>query len=344
MNYSVKQFTKAAINYNSITLCGINAPVHRFSGSSMFTFVNDELLLKKEMTDNRKFEEPFKNDILSQLTLPLEYNETEITHKTYKLNKKIISRKLMAFNYSQLANEKLNFFTISFPAQTSDDVAFRTLNTVLTRLRKGYQISDAATSLLLNFAPSQTDKWYKYVTSLTTSKIFQQLKNYIWISERQENGTIHFHIVTSETINVLIFNYFTAISLFNNLAKYQPALDISHLSREKYNGVDIAKTKQSKSNVTNVRKYLTKYITKNNSIFNRFCWHCSRAVSALFTTKEFEISEINNQSFPIDINKKADYYNVSEYFTILIFNNLDYKTIFHDLISINNDIINSFFT
>jgi hypothetical protein len=344
MNYSTKQFTKAVLNYNSVTLCGINAPVHRFSGSSMFTFVNDELLIKKEMTDNRKYEKPFENNSLNQLSLSLDFQDNVNIPKTYKLNKKIISRKLIAFNYSQLANEKLNFYTISFPAQTSDDVAFRTLNTVLTRLRKGYQISDAATSLLLNFAPAQSDKWYKYVNSLTTSKIFQQLKNYIWISERQENGTIHFHIVTSETINVLIFNYFTAVSLFNNLEKYQQDLNISHLSREKYNGVDIAKTKKSKSNVTNVRKYLTKYITKNNSVFNRFCWHCSRAVSALFTTKEFEISEINNPSFPIDVNQPADFSSVSEYFTILIYNNLDYKTIFHDLISINNDIINSFFT
>lgn len=58
--------------------------------------------------------------------------------------------------------------------------------------------------------------------------------------------------------------------------------------QDKCNGVDVKMVKGTqKSHVT----YLEKYISKNDIEFYRLLWHCSRDVSRLFTSQNYDESE-----------------------------------------------------
>jgi len=63
------------------------------------------------------------------------------------------------------------FYSVSFPEGTTDDQAFECWNLWLTRLRKTYN-----------------------------------LLNYIWVTERQKNGTIHYHMLTNNYMPILQIN------------------------------------------------------------------------------------------------------------------------------------------
>jgi len=79
----------------------------------------------------------------------------------FSVNKKEIRRRIQGMINAQKYAKgvpKLFFITISFPPCISDRVGYRLLNTWLTRLRK----------------------WRKKMS-------------YLWVAERQKNGTIHFH-------------------------------------------------------------------------------------------------------------------------------------------------------
>jgi hypothetical protein len=74
---------------------------------------------------------------------------------------------------------------------------------------------------------------------------------------------------------------------------------------EKYNGIDVDNLYYSKrhnrkgkklSKIESKRKlgkYLTKYVSKNQTTMHRLPWHCSRDISALFDKQLFNKEEIN---------------------------------------------------
>lgn len=147
------------------------------------------------------------------------------------------------------------FYSVSFPAGISDDVAFRLWNVWLTRIRKDKKRFD-----------------------------------YLWVTERQGNGTIHFHMITNSFLNIRVVNYYMAAAI-------QTAVDAKECewgdsSKSIYNGVDVKRVHNSKG----VSRYLTKYLAKKkkdkdgnvievDNRFKRLAWHCSRRVSALFTAR-----------------------------------------------------------
>ncbi len=79
--------------------------------------------------------------------------------KFYTVNKKEVRQRLLGFMNTQKGKKELYFFTVSFPKGTSDATGYKIFNIWLTALRQ-----------------------------------YRLLKNYLWVAERQENGTIHFHI------------------------------------------------------------------------------------------------------------------------------------------------------
>ena len=162
----------------------------------------------------------------------------------YVLNKKKVRENCSAFFGLRQSRKFLAFYSISFPRHFPDDYAFKVLNTVLTRLRKG-----------------------------------NGLKSYLWVAERQKNGTIHFHLLTNNFIYVRVFNYYMAKAIENQINKYD--IDVN-FDVNKYNGVDVR-------HVNNNRKalniYLTKYVSKNLETFFRLPYHSSRDISELFTAE-----------------------------------------------------------
>lgn len=164
------------------------------------------------------------------------------------LNKSKIRAKIKAFCRLQKSKKFLAFYTVTFPAHLTDDSCFKTLNVILTRIRKLY---------------SQFD--------------------YIWVSERQRNKTIHFHLLTNNYINVRVFNHFAKKAISTQVYKNKES-SISW-KPQKYNGVDVRKV----YNARKVGGYISKYVTKNTIVSAHAVWNCSRSISALFTSYRTEI-------------------------------------------------------
>jgi hypothetical protein len=149
-------------------------------------------------------------------------------------------------------NAFLGMLTISFPPCVSEDNGMQALNTWLTAIRI-------------------------------------KLGQYIWVSEFQQKGTIHFHLLILKRVNIVKVNRAMMITLCNMVRAGTIKHNLTAMKR--YNGVDLAKNRQTRQ-VTNFcdpksRKalsfYITKYVTKNNAQFKHAAWGCSRAFSAIFT-------------------------------------------------------------
>lgn len=172
--------------------------------------------------------------------------------KAYKINKRQITHRIHNYVNQMKGQKILYFWTISFPKNIADNTAYKVFNTWLTRMR--------------------TDAF---------------LKSYLWIAERQQNGTIHYHIAIHQPIPVQKANKFMRASLMREAAC--GGLSASKSDLAKYNGVDICKDRKTRR-VTNfalqkkqkaLTKYLTKYTTKSNDTFTHLAWHCSRDYSNL---------------------------------------------------------------
>ena len=186
--------------------------------------------------------------------------------RSYKLNKPVIRQKMRAFFNLQATREFCAFYSISFPAGISDDDAFRLFNIWQTRCRQTYN-----------------------------------LKSFIWVSERQGNGTIHFHLLTNTKMPIKEVNGFMAKSL-------EPLRHIYGWKKQTgsgYNGIDVdnvwypkrrkagqATQRRTRDDAArHVSQYVTKYVSKNNETFKHLAWHQSRDIAALFTDQCFDMDE-----------------------------------------------------
>ena len=201
------------------------------------------------------FELPFSNGgNLNPIDFSAKSNSTDTPtrQKTYKINRKEVTHRIL--NYvNQMKGEKLLFlWTVSFPLKTPDQVCYRLLNTWLTRLRQE-----------------------------------KMIKDYLWISERQQNGTLHYHIAVNNRMCVKRANKMMRASIMHCINK--KLIEWNRTDAAKYNGVDISKNRKTKR-VTNfalqknqkaLSNYLTKYISKSDNTFTQLAWHNSRGYSNL---------------------------------------------------------------
>lgn len=182
------------------------------------------------------------------------------------INKSKVKGKMFALFNLKCSRKFMAFYSVSFPIGTNDDQAFECWNYWLTKLRKAYR-----------------------------------LENYIWVTERQKNGTIHYHMLTNNYMPILQINRAMGIIINNKVLAGEMSWGGSSLDR--YNGVDVDSIYNSKRhkktgkhlNPVEVRnwlaKYVTKYVTKNTEKFTHLCWHCSRSVSILFMNTLLLVSE-----------------------------------------------------
>ena len=182
------------------------------------------------------------------------------------LNKSKVRGKMYALFNLKCSRKFIAFYSVSFPLTTSDDMAFVCWNNWLTMLRKSYNLS-----------------------------------NYIWVSERQKNGALHYHMLTNNYMPILQVNRLMAIVINNQVE--QGLISWGGSSLDKYNGVDVDSVYNSKRHKKTGRninpaqlrewlsKYITKYVTKNTEKFTHLAWHCSRSVSMLFTSTILLLSD-----------------------------------------------------
>lgn len=237
--------------------------------------------------------------------------------KSYTVHKQRVRHRILAYINSQKGKKELYFWTVTFPAGSSDNACYQAFNTWLTTLRR----------------PGKNKK--------TGEKLRPMLREYLWIAERQlgeraEPGkaptyTVHFHIAIPHYMDVQKANA-AMRTILKNLAKkglipgavcgkngseyYLPAI-------ARYNGVDICKNRKTKRVVNFAIKkgaralghYLTKYVTKNDAgvpdefgnvaipAFTHLAWHNSRGFSCLFYAVALSIKEFKNKALGFFLNR-----------------------------------------
>jgi len=220
--------------------------------------------------------------------------------KSYKLNKSKVRKKCYAFSRLEKSKKFLAFYSISFPKSLPDENAYKIFNTWLTRCRKN-----------------------------------SGLKSYLWVAERQNNLTVHFHMLTNDFMRIDQVNGFMAKCLLTEKKKGLEVL--KDIEIEKYNGVDVKKVEKNKKVLI---RYLTKYITKNDIEFYHLPWHCSRDVSRLFTSINFE--RPGGDKYFNELPESPDMYNIhpTEYYKVKGFKFRPNENLFIDLDSVNEAIYN----
>lgn len=228
---------------------------------------------------------------ISEINLDTETSAANIAGKSkkkcYIVNKREVRQRIYAYLNTQKGKKHLYFWTVSFPQGCPDDQCYRAFNTWLTSLRKVRHRKNGRGT----YPP--------------------MLKAYIWVAERQENGTVHFHICIPHFMDVVRANAMMRGTLKNlslqGAIPYKPHC----IQLKKYNGVDICKNRKTgrivnfaiKKGSRALASYLTKYVTKNDTAFEHLAWHNSREFSALFTGVTFTIKEFNEFGFGPFLNK-----------------------------------------
>jgi hypothetical protein len=104
---------------------------------------------------------------------------------------------------------------------------------------------------------------------------------------------------------------------------------------EKYNGIDVKKVGNTREKLVG---YLSKYITKNDIEFYRLPWHCSRDVSRLFTSTNFQ-DEDSDRYFELLPYSSIEYnLHYSEYLNTGGFKFIPDTRVFEDIDSANEAI------
>jgi hypothetical protein len=200
---------------------------------------------------------------------------TKKQFRGYRINKREVRQRLLGYINTQRGKKELYFWTVTFPKGTSDDMCYRIFNIWLTSLRK-----------------------------------YKMLREYLWVAERQENGTVHFHIAIPHKMSVQRANAMMAGTLKTFARRGDIPFTVWQCAR--YNGVDIAKNRKTRR-VTNfaVKKgsralshYLTKYVTKNDTEFTHLAWHNSRGYSQLFTGVTFTVEEFKKFGFGFFLDRR----------------------------------------
>lgn len=184
--------------------------------------------------------------------------------KTYTVNKKEVTNRLQCMTGAMFAQVKqssfLGMLTISFPPAVDQHAGMQALNTWLTAVR-------------------------------------DKIGQYLWVSEFQQNGTIHYHLLILKRVNIVKVNRAMRVTLCNMIR--DGVIKYSLAAMKRYQGIDLAKNRQTRQ-VTNfcnpksrraLTAYITKYVTKNNGSFLHAAWGCSRAFSAIFTGLTCTIEE-----------------------------------------------------
>jgi len=261
-------------NQSGITVLKESRYRKRYTGSKhsaidinakMYLKASDLKKISANPADKRNGRRPKRPD---PLTVNGGGEDTQPREKTFKVHKTEVRNRIFGMINTMKGKKELYFWTVTFPQSTPDPVVYRLFNTWLTTLRQ--------------------KKW---------------LRDYLWIAERQQNGTVHFHIAIPHQMSVVAANNAMRTVLRTAAIKKEIPFHVSQCKR--YNGIDLAKNRNTRR-VTNfaikkgsrsLANYLTKYCTKNNTTFNHLAWHNSRGFSSLFTGITFTTNEFVGYGF-----------------------------------------------
>jgi hypothetical protein len=283
------------LSYTSIVKIKTEANT-MFGGSSRFRLVDGELIeLSKEEIVSPKVAKKKTGSHSNQDMAQPESKNNTEEKRAFRLNKSKVKKKCHALSRLEKSKKFLAFYSISFPIGLPDENAYKIFNTWLTRCRKG-----------------------------------ANLNTYLWVAERQKNETIHFHLLTNDFMPIKQVNGYMAKCLLSEKKKGVEVL--KDIDLEKYNGVDVKKVGKNKNGIIS---YLAKYVTKNEVEFYRLPWHCSRDVSRLFTSINYD--EVEEDKYWDQLPKWADDYLYKEekYYKVAGFKFRPKNELYKDLDIIN---------
>lgn len=239
--------------------------------------------LKQYKAQNQHEFQPKKRTTRRHRTTTGSQKKPKILYR-YIINKKQVTHRIRNYVNSMKGEKMLYFWTVSFPLGTQDDIAYILLNKWLTRLRQE-----------------------------------KMLKEYLWIAERQQNKTIHFHMVINQKMDVKRANKFMRASIMHSINNQE--IQYNRQKATRYNGVDIAKDRKTKRVINfakqkkqkSLSNYLTKYVTKNNEAFTHLAWHSSRGYSNLIISVRLTSDELTRTNLLSQINTEKPL--ISTYFT-----------------------------
>lgn len=248
--------------------------------------------------------------------------KNKVKKKTYKLNKSKVRKRATALCRLSASKRFLAFYSISFPSGADDSVLYEIFNKWLTNCRARYG-----------------------------------LRTYLWVAERQGNGTLHFHILTNNRLDISVVNRAMANSIDTSVR--QEKLTWGQSSRTLYNGVDVDSIQRPKRRQNENRdqyrrrvkeyhkrhvsqrvkfaiSYLTKYISKSEAVFTHLPFHCSRDVSQLFTSMVEDAKGVGN--FVPYLSDDADHYEIIQvdHRVIYIFKKSPLERIYKRLDAVND--------
>jgi hypothetical protein len=206
----------------------------------------------------------------------VEWMKPEREKSKRKLNRREVRHRILAMVNMLMNAEALRrtghipqlyFWTVDFRLGLTEDMCYHLFNTWLTQLRQSGMI-----------------------------------RSYLWVAEKQKNGTTHFHILIPHYMNVVRANRMMRTSICY-MIRHGKIGDYPLSLAKRYNGVDIAKEINpntgkrvgggkpvnfaSKSRRRALARYVTKYISKNEAEYDRQPWHCSRDWTALIKGVNF---------------------------------------------------------
>ena len=171
-----------------------------------------------------------------------------LSQRTYRMKKTKVKDKCQMLFNTKAGQKFIAFYSVSFPEGISDDDAFKVWNYWLTFLRKE-----------------------------------QKLTSYLWVTERQKNGTIHYHMLTCDYMPIRKTNDALRTILKNYNEKYNRGWQ----NIENYNGVDVFSVWAKRGK--NVKRGYNDYTIKDFISKEEFEQRKSRGISKrgdiLFTTE-----------------------------------------------------------
>jgi hypothetical protein len=245
----------------------------RYTGSRQSAIdINGKMFLRaadlKKIIRDQDTKPRVRGTAATQSDIALTADAIQRPPKNYKVAKTEVRNRIFGMINTQRGKKELYFWTVTFPEGTGDSIAYRLFQVWLTTLRQ--------------------KKW---------------LREYLWIAERQQKGTVHFHLAIPHQLSVVAAN--NAMRTILKTAAKRNEIPFNVYQCKRYNGIDIAKNRKTRK-VTNfaikkgsrsLANYLTKYITKNDTGFAHLAWHNSRGFSALFTGITFTVREFLGYGF-----------------------------------------------
>jgi hypothetical protein len=305
------------LNSKRIVFCKTQKTRNDYSGSKSFkiSVQNGQMsVFEIDRKEKKKIENDINNvyddsmrfsfvllTVLEVIVYDIDGEPIEVQKRSYKLKKNEVVNRCNAIFGLKIAKKNLSFMTASFPMGMNDDSIFRVWNTFLTRMRKAFG-----------------------------------LRVYLWITERQKNGTLHYHMLVPQYIPIRVSNGYLAISIRNELEKNKQ--DSVKYDCGKYNGLDV---KRCDSNLKALSAYLTKYISKGEIRFSHLAWHCSRLVSALFTA--YNTPYFDEFGYIFNSRLKIERVYENDFAAVLYFDNFSIPKAIR-LLSTPNELVYSYMT